>query len=312
MPRTRTIPWEVRLSIFLDFRQLKKVYPTAKRHGIARSTVSAIVEEFREMGFSLAPRPELSAKVLTLAQEHHISAVMESLQQAQLANLTDPREGLRGGLTPEDALGEQAGPLAAQMDPLPLDEAVTWHLKGTEAGQMVQEARKAIRVYSQRCLELWREIRTDVEGVCRLPVRTYCGPDQRGPGPHIFHTMVDEIYKAMLNGPSRSGKSAEDLPCWNLAQNSPSVLRTGGTEVAVGGPEDHQRVKLGVESLHRNKSRDYAQRLLELTRLYQDLKYVKEISAEALGSATLEEIRGSVCPACPYPEAHLAPGPDDD
>ncbi len=117
MSRKRNIPWETRISIFLDYRQLKKVYPTAKRQGIARSTVSAIVNEFKDMGFSETPRPDLSPPILTLAQEHHLRAVVELLQQAQDVKLFDPSDWLRGGLAPEDALGDQARLKASQIDP---------------------------------------------------------------------------------------------------------------------------------------------------------------------------------------------------
>ena len=134
-------------------------------------------------------------------------------------------------------------------------------------------------------------------------VWTYGSPEQQGSEPHIFHLLVDEIYRLLLD--SRSDGPANDFPRWNLAEGRPSVLRVGGTEVAIGTPEDHQGVQLGVQSLLRDKAQDYSFRLGELTRLYHDLHYVKEIVEEFLRKESSEEV-GGVCPACPYPEAHLA------
>ncbi len=306
MSRKRNIPWETRISIFLDYRRLKKVYPTAKRQGIARSTVSAIVNEFKDMGFSEAPRPDLSPPILTLAQEHHLRAVMELLQHAQDVKLFDPGDWLRGGLAPEDALGDQATLKASQIDPIPLDEALVWHLKGTEAGQMIQEVKQSIVVYGQRCLELWRDIRANLEESCSLPVRTYDSPEQEEPEPHIFHLLVDEIYRRLLHSSSRSEDPSNDFPRWNLAEGRAAVLRAGGTEIAIGAPADHQAVQLGVQSLLRDKAQAYSLRLAELTRLDHDLQYVKEIIEEVMQKEDLEEVGKGVCPACPYPEAGLA------
>ena len=306
MSRRRNIPWETRISIFLDYRQLRKVYPTAKRHGIARSTVSAIVNEFKEIGFSEAPRPDLSPPILTLAQEHHLRAVMDLLQQAQELKLAGPGDWLRGGLSAEDALTDQAPLKASQIDPLPLDEALVWHLKDTEAGQMIQEVKQSIVVYGQRCLELWRDIRTDLEESCSLPVRTYSNPEQQEPKPHIFHLLVDETYRLLLASSSRSDDPDNDVLRWNLAEGRSTVLRAGATEVAIGTPADHLAVQLGVQSLLRNKAQAYCLRLAELTRLDHDLQYVKEIIEEVMRKEDLEEVGRGVCPACPYPEAHLA------
>ena len=305
MPRTRKVPWGKRISIFLDFRQSKKVYPTAKRHGIARSTVSAIIDEFREMGFSDAPRPDLSKKILTLAQKHHLRDVTESLQQAQLVILLSPGEGLRGGLSPEDALSEEAIFLAGQIDPLPLQEPLVWHLEGTEAAQMVQESKQAIRSYSQRCLKLWQEIRKELEDRCGLSVQPHRGHHD-GEEPAIFHSLIDVVYVHLLSVACDQGKLVNDFPRWDVLEHNPQFLRANGKEVAFGQPEDHLRVKQGVELLLGNESQNHTQSLSELNRLFHDLEYVKLIAEAALTSVTEEEINRGVCPACPYPEIPLS------
>ena len=108
MPRPRSIKWETRLAIFLDYRRRRKVYPIAKRYGIARSTVSAIVNEFKEMGFAVAPRPSLSSTILAQAQEHHLREVLDGLGAPRTIELTNPVDNVRGRMEPGDALAVES------------------------------------------------------------------------------------------------------------------------------------------------------------------------------------------------------------
>jgi len=83
MPRTRKVPSEIRVAVFLDYRRLGKVYPVAKKHGLARSTVDWILDEFRRDGFSDTRRLDLPGAVLARIQEEHIQQVLPSLQGLQ-------------------------------------------------------------------------------------------------------------------------------------------------------------------------------------------------------------------------------------
>lgn len=94
-------------------------------------------------------------------------------------------------------------------------------------------------------------------------------------------------------------------------ENDPTALKAGATEVVVGGPAKHEMVKLGVARFLRDRFRGYVHLPVELTRLYRDLQYAKQILEEALRDVTSAEVHRNVCPACPYPEALLRLGFDD-
>ena len=78
MPRPKSITYEKRAQVFLAYRQSgRKVNPVANRYGIARSTVSVIVREFEDMGFSEEPRAKVSADLLNEMQQQHIVSLLE-------------------------------------------------------------------------------------------------------------------------------------------------------------------------------------------------------------------------------------------
>ena len=139
-----SIPWERRVRIFLDYRHLGKVYPVAKSHNIARSTVAAIIEQFVESGFSPQPRLSLSPGTLSQMQDHHFRGVLQHLQRGLTIHLIKPFENLRSGLDPKDALGEGADLKVAEREPLSLDEELVWHITGTIAESTIPEVPKAV------------------------------------------------------------------------------------------------------------------------------------------------------------------------
>ena len=79
MARPKSIPWRERVSIFIDYRRSGKVQPTAKSHGVARSTVSAIVSEFEKEGFSKKPRANLPVATLRAMQDKHVEGLWQLL-----------------------------------------------------------------------------------------------------------------------------------------------------------------------------------------------------------------------------------------
>ena len=134
MPRPKTITWDKRVAVFLDYRRSgKKVNPVANRYGIARSTVTVIVKEFLAMGFSEVPRAKVSKDLLEEMQEQHI---------AGLVGLD--RKGV-GRMYLGPGTGNEVGRQEAMADPLPIRDEARWHLKGTKAGHVIEEATNAIR-----------------------------------------------------------------------------------------------------------------------------------------------------------------------
>ena len=63
-----------------------------------------------------------------------------------------------------------------------------------------------------------------------ISVRPYVSPEQQEPEPHIFHLLVDEIYRLFLDSSSRFDDPANEFPRWNLAEGKSTVLRAGGTD----------------------------------------------------------------------------------
>ncbi|MEE9199586.1 MAG: hypothetical protein V3U26_07315 [Dehalococcoidia bacterium] len=304
MPRPRSIPWAKRVSIFLDYRQLKKFYPTAKRHMVARSTVDLIVKEFTEQGFAKEPRPNLSPMILAQLQEHHLQEVLRGLRTPPTVHLTEPRANFRAGIEPEEALGEGAPLKVSQRDPLSVGEVLLWHLKGTGAERTLEEAQKAIRDYDQRCLALWRDIGSALMEACSLPARAYRSrPDWGDREPHIPHELVDLVYHDAFDATPSYQLEPQN---WRPAPDDPPVLMAG-SRTAVVGETAHDAVRQGVALFLTRTFGECQRRATELTRLHHDLQYVTVIVQEALQRTTPEEVRRGICPVCPYPEARQEP-----
>ena len=158
MPRPKSILWEKRVQVFLAYRQSGgKVNPVANRYGTARSTVSVIVKEFVDMGFSEEPRAKVSTELLNEMQRQHIASLLEL-----------PRSGVgRVRLGPGD--DNEAGRQEAIADPLPIQEESRWHLKGTKAERVIEEATSGIRDYLRRESVAWQGLRLALEEACHLP-----------------------------------------------------------------------------------------------------------------------------------------------
>lgn len=311
MARPRKIPWDRRVQIFLDYRRLQKVYPTARAHKIARSTVTAIVNEFRAAGFAPAARPALSSGMLTLAQELHLSEVVAQLGEPLTLDLSEPSRSGRAGLEPEDALHEDA--LEKIMsDPFRLSDSLVWHLRGTPAEEAVQEGRKAVGDYNQRCLALWWEIRSGLEDSCKLPVCRYAeGKDETPDKPHIFHGLVDMLYQALWSGsPPPAPPPAISLD-WDTGREDPDVLIARSNLVAVGSSTDQEAVKCGTKKFLAENEETLHGRAGELTRLYDDLAYLKDIVGDQFDRVTKDDVCKGICPACPYPEGEIGSRSND-
>lgn len=299
MPRPRSIHWERRISIFLDYRKRGRIYPTAKHFNIARSTVRAIVDEFVEMGFSGGPRPNLSQALLVQAQEMHLTEVMDRRGVTPTLRLAEPKENAYGGLNADQALSESAPTLAEQHDPLPLHETLIWHLSGTGASDIIEEARVAVREYDLACLSLWLGISNSLKNLCELPVRVYNASRDRTQRPCLYHVLVDLAYKEVLGVKTLS---RSPVSRWRSDSTDPTLLINDAGELAHCGIELHAKIKEGVTSFLFSELAAYQSKGQELLRLHGDLRYLEAILADALSSVSDQDVRKGICPSCPYPE----------
>ena len=313
MPRSWTIDWRTRVAVFLSYRRLKRrVYPVAKRHGIARSTVSAIVEEFRRAGFGETPRARLSPAILGRAQELHLCAVLEECQRSRPFHLATPETKLRADRGPVETTEQSLVSELPGSDDLILGDVLVWHLRGSSAEPAIQEAQQAITDYDERCWGLWSDVSFEIESESALPVVSSRDRTDGEDTAQIFDTLVDLTYKVLLRRSPEGDRKPDNWPRWGKGGASPSILTAGHVEVAVGDSEEHTAVQRAVAEFLSNKFEEYRRRARELTRLYHDLQYVQAIVEEALRQVTDEEIRKGICPECPYPEACAEPHPSDE
>ena len=310
MPRPPTIPWETRVQVFLDFRRLKRVYPTAKRHGIARSTVNVIVKEFVDRGFSAAPRVDLPPNLLALAQQHHRSEMVERLGKGFTLYRNKPGPNMHAGMTPEEAMADDALAKVAELRAPLLEENLLWHLRGTEANRTVHEVRQALRHYDQRCLSLWLDIRRGLEGACELAVYSTLSPKAGERDRGIYYLLVDRVYRDIFDAPPHSEGPPDYREEWSYESES-STHRLHGETVTIGGEEVGQVVQQGTEEYLKQNFPIIHRRAIDLTHQYRDLEYLSRIVSDALEKIDPEEISCGICPGCPYPEASQDSSPDN-
>ena len=298
MPRVISIEWTARVQIFLAYRlRRQKVYPVAKHYEIARSTVRRIVEEFREAGFSDAPRPSLSPEMLGRAQEAHLNQWIGWLKEPRLHRPQGPELQAQPGRAMLGVHPGERGDVAAREErivPCPIG----WHLRGTPAGDTVSEAYGAIDEFYERCQTLWKDLAEALESSSGLPVRPIVEREESGDEVQILDALVDLIYTVLYRDPRWS--PPDDWPKWSAA-DSPT-LRANHQHVADGEPSDHQAVREAVAQLVSRNFEDYRRRAVELQRLHRDQGYLTEVVAGTLKSVTDEDVRAGICPECPFPE----------
>lgn len=301
MPKAKVIPWKRRVDIFLDYRRAgKKVYPTANKHNIARSTVRSVVEEFMKDGFADAPRPTLSSATLEAAQKLHLQKTVDELKTPLGIRLIEPAERVRGGLEPvENPLDMTPGPIAA-LDPIWMSETLEWHLRGTEAERVVLDGRQAINDYDERCLSLWEDISSGLEDSCSLPVYNFYKGDDMPDRPYVLHNLVDSLYHALW--PALPPSELPDLQ-WQISRADTAVYMALAAMAAVGSTSEHDAVRKGTEKFLAVSWEGLQSRAGELSRLYTDLGYLKEVISSTFGEVAEEVVRRAICPVCPYPEA---------
>ena len=151
-----------------------------------------------------------------------------------------------------------------------------------------------------QCLRLWDEIASGLEHECGLPlgsVRDWDGVDQ---SPRVFDKFVDRVYGVMFTTPADSPKPPSNWFRWN--EDQLGLLKSGHEVAALGTPEEHERVKKGLEAFWATHFTGYQLSARELKGLRHDLGYIKSILEKALSDVRDDEVQDGVCPECPYPE----------
>jgi transposase len=292
MPRPKTIEWEKRVSVFLAYRRNGgKVNPVANHYGIARSTVNVIVKEFEDMGFAGRPRAKVSPALLTQMQEQHLRQVMG-------------HKGV-GHLSLGPGTDDETGRQVAAADPLPVQEELAWHLKGTKAEQVISEVTNAARDYLLRESEAWRELRLDLEEICGLPERE--DKTTQDPEAYLLPSLKRRLHNTFFDRAFQKQPPPPSWLEWDVVLDNARVLLLQRQEVAIGDAADHLRIKQGVASFLAHSFREHQRRFLQIERLRRDLGIMQEIVNQTLGSIEESDVRRGICPACPYPEARLEP-----
>ncbi len=294
MPRPKSIPWERRVQVFLAYRQSGgKVNPVANRYGIARSTVSIIVREFQKLGFADEPRARVSAELLNEMQQQHIASLLEL-----------PRMGVsRLNLGPGN--DNEAGRQEAIADPLPVQEESRWHLRGTKAERVIEEATNANLDYLKRESEAWQSLRLVLEEACHL--KEGDGSIRQDPKPHLLPALKRRLRDAFFDGEFLAEPPPPNWLVWDLEPHEPEVLRLQGEPIGIGSPEDHQRIKEGVAAFLDPAFQKHQMRFSEVERLRQDMELIDGILDKEVQAISGDDVRRGICPRCPYPEASLEP-----
>jgi hypothetical protein len=290
VPRPRSIPQHKRVSVFLAYRLGGgKVLPVAKSFGIARSTVTSIVKEFKDLGFSEKPRAKLSMDFLVDMQDEHVRAITAHRE------VGPPALG--------SGTGNEKGRQDAMANPLPVDPDFHWHVKGTRAEQVISDETAAIHDYLSRESDTYRDLRQTLEGLCGLKERDSSPGDD--PEPHLLPALAGRLHSAFFELAFQSVPPSENWLDWDTVHDQPRSLRLHREVVAVGTPEDHHRTKRGGGEFLVKSFQVFQRRFSELNRLRSDLQLAYEIVAKVCRSIEESDIRRGMCPGCPYPEAMI-------
>ena len=303
MARPRTIPYPKRMGIFLDYRGAgRKVYPVALQYEVARSTVSLVVKEFSEAGFSDRPRLDLPLNILGEAQNDHQLEVTEELEKRPDISIAEPGGNVRGGLNEPDALGEDASDILRAKQTIGLGTRLLWHLKGTEAEKTLEEVGKAIARYNTQCFGFWQLIREDMETQPGYKVAQTGLQQTTTSQGQIYLSLIDALYRRFCSLPNRNESLEPGWPRLRVRAGSNGELELEGSAVAwvlSGGDKLSDHVFKTV----RARSEVYLSRGTRLVAAHGDLRYVLSYARRLLGKVTPEQVRQGICPDCPYPES---------
>lgn len=252
----------------------------------------------------MIPRSKLSNELLAQAQELHIEEVLAERRKGSWITIPRPESMLRAVLELDDKSGEDSRKQrSSHGEALLLDESLVWHLKGTSAEKTVKGCQNAINDYDKECRGLWDDIASRLEGECGLPLKLVRDWDPDDRSPRIFDKLVDRVWGIMFSAPVGSTSAPSNRFRWNVDQSD--LLLAGHEWAALGTPEDHERVKKGLDSFWATHLAEYHLRVRELRMLGHDLGFISKILEKALRDIRDEEVQDGVCPECPYPERLL-------
>ena len=288
MPRRIKLTWNERRTVFRTFRDLGKVYPTAKKLDIARSTVSVVVREFEEAGFTRKPRPYLSPGTLSQLQQSHLEAVAKNKKaELQLAPPIDYSASMN------------APSRIAHVGGLTMPTNFFWHVKGTPTEALLNEARQALADYDSQCNKLWLSVRRKLEYRCGISCEDYETVRECPQKSRMWGVLVNTAYRSLFQNSFTPAeywsKGPDDLP-------GATRMIWGGQEMAVVLDADYAMFDEGMKNYGTEDVPDLERRATELPKLYEDLLYLSPIVEDALGAVTIEEVWEGLCPSCPFPE----------
>ena len=243
------------------------------------------------MGFSEAPRVKVSEDLLQEMQQQHLVSLVEL-----------PRFGV-GRLKLGPATDNLKKRQEAISDPLPIHDESRWHLKGTKAERVIEEARNANRDYLRRESDAWQGLRLTLEEGCQLPERDW--EILQDLEPHLLPTLKRRLKDAFFEGGLLAKPPSPSWLRWDLEPQKPEVLRLQGEPIGIGSAEDHQRIKEGVTAFLDTAFQEHQKRFFELERFRQDIGLIDGILEKEVQAITEDTLRGGICPICPYPEANL-------
>ena len=300
MPRTREITWQTRIRAFRLYRLNKgKVYPVAKELRMARSTITHVINDFLDSGFSKAPRANLSVHLLARAQELHMEEVIRSLRKPLLITVPPERKtrSERGHFGDVSIYTDPSG-----LEGISVDRNYTWHLRGTEAEGSNEDLENAFREYDDLCMGLWRNLATDLERLSKVKLVRIDDWQENDEKPVMFDSLVDVLYRKLLVSNRGKIDSVRDEISWRSDAGS-KYLWANNTRAAFGEESEHDAVRRAVAELVARTFSELDTRALQLRLFHEDLKYLGEALNQLLGEITDSAIRSGICPACPYPEA---------
>ncbi len=188
---------------------------------------------------------------------------------------------------------------------MPIQDESSWHLKGTRADRVIEEATNGNRDYLRRESEAWQSLRLALEEACHLPEGD--GAIRQDPKPHLLPALKRRLWIDFFDGAFPAEPPPPSWLEWDLEPDEPQVLRLRGEPIGIGSTEDHQRIKEGVKAFLATAFREHQRRFSDVERLRQDMGLIDGILDKKLRAITEDDVRRGICPSCPYPEASLEP-----
>lgn len=296
MGRKPTYEWQTRVEIFLAYRRLGgKVLPVSEKFNVARSTVTLIVHEFAQLGFSMKPRVELSNEFLEEAQKRHLAQVKDF-------HLSEPLSSRLGELpmrplTPGDVTLSR------------LSDEFMWHIKGTDTERILLQAKGAIGKYVEQWDVFWKDLYEDTSRYCGYSISEPKGRNQYGHSCYVFLALPAKLRSTFFDP---DGENAPEVATWFevmpgevvVGEPMSNYLTAKSERVAVGDRAALEQIAKGFERLVADKYHEYQRRAVDLERHRKDLGYVDAIIEKKLNTLRQVELANGVCPSCPYPEAN--------